>query len=163
MNETTITAQPDTPFIDVVREFDATPVQVFRAWTDPDLIVQWLGPYGVTVELIEYDVTPGGRYRYVHRDADGEYGFRGVFHTVVANQRIVQTFQYDGWPDEVSLEMLTFEDLGGRIRVRTRSVFPSVQSRDGMIASGMEHGLRDSMARLEKVLCPARRVLEENW
>lgn len=152
MNETTITAQPNTPFIDVVREFDATPAQVYRAWTDPDLIPQWLGPNGVTVELIEYDATPGGRYRYIHRDADGEYGFRGVFHTVVANKQIVQTFQYDGWPNDVSLETLIFEDLGGRTRVRTHSVFPSVESRDGMIASGMENGLRDSMARLEKVL-----------
>jgi uncharacterized protein YndB with AHSA1/START domain len=152
MNETTITAQPDTPFIDVVREFDATPAQVYRAWTDPDLIPSWLGPDGVTMELIEYDVTPGGRYRYVHRDADGEYGFRGVFHTVVANERIVQTFQYDGWPDDVSLETLTFEDLGGRTRVHTHSVFPSVRSRDGMIDSGMEKGVRDSMARLAEVL-----------
>ncbi|GLY68010.1 SRPBCC family protein [Amycolatopsis taiwanensis] len=152
MNETTITAQPDTPFIDVVREFDATPAQVYRAWTDPDLIPQWMGPHGFTMELIEYDATTGGRYRYVHRDADGEYGFRGVFHTVVANKRIVQTFQYDGRPNDVSLESLTFEDLGGRTRVRTRSVFPSVESRDGAIASGMENGLRDSMARLEKVL-----------
>lgn len=152
MNETTITAQPGTPFIDVVREFDATPAQVYRAWTDPDLIPRWLGPDGVTVELIEYDAAPGGRYRYVHRDADGEYSFRGVFHTVVAGKQIVQTFQYDAWPDDVSLEMLTFEDLGGRTRVRTHSVFPSVWSRDQMIASGMEHGVRDSMARLEKVL-----------
>jgi uncharacterized protein YndB with AHSA1/START domain len=152
MNETTITAQPDTPFIDVVREFDATPAQVYRAWTDPDIIPQWLRPDGVTMELIEYDATPGGCYRYVHRDAGGEYRFRGVFHTVVANERIVQTFQYDGWPDDVSLETLTFEDLGGRTRVCTHSVFPSVRSRDGMIASGMEAGLRDSMARLEEVL-----------
>ena len=152
MNETTITAQPGTPFIDVVREFDATPAQVYRAWTDPDLIPRWLGPDGVTVELIEYDAAPGGRYRYVHRDADGEYSFRGVFHTAVAGKQIVQTFQYDARPDDVSLEMLTFEDLGGRTRVRTHSVFPSVQSRDQMIASGMEHGVRDSMARLEKVL-----------
>jgi uncharacterized protein YndB with AHSA1/START domain len=152
MNETTITAQPDTPFIDVVREFDAPPAQVYRAWTDPDLIPQWMGPIGITMELIEYDVSPGGRYRYIHRDADGEYGFRGVFHTVVANERIVQTFQYDGWPDDVSLETLTFEDLGGRTRVRTHSVFPSVESRDGMIASGMEKGVRDSTTRLAEVL-----------
>ncbi|GAB3974637.1 SRPBCC family protein [Actinoallomurus acanthiterrae] len=152
MNETTITAQPGTPFIDIVREFDATPAQVFRAWTDPDLVPQWLGPAGTTTTVIEYDATPGGRYSYVHRDASGEYGFRGVFHTVVANERIVQTFQYDGWPNDVSLDTLTFEDLGGRTRVRTHSVFPSVESRDAMVESGMEHGVRDSMSRLDKLL-----------
>ena len=152
MNETTITAQPGTPFIDVARDFDATPAQVYRAWTDPEIVPQWMGPHGITMEVIEYDVTPGGRYRYIHRDADGEYAFRGVFHTAVANERIVQTFQYDAWPDDVSLETLTLEDLGGRTRVRTHTVFPSVESRDRMIASGMVNGLRDAMARLEKVL-----------
>lgn len=152
MNETTITAQPGTPFIDVVREFDATPAQVFRAWTDPELVPQWLGPADTTVNLIEYNATPGGRYNYVHRDEAGEYVFRGVFHAVEANQRIVQTFQYDGWPNDVSLETLTFEDLGGRTRVHTHSVFPSVESRDAMIESGMERGVRDSMSRLDEVL-----------
>ena len=152
MNETTITAQPGTPFIDIVREFDATPARVFRAWTDPELIPQWLGPSTTTATMIEYNATPGGRYSYVHRDESGEYTFRGVFHAVVANERIVQTFQYDGWPNDVSLETLTFEDLGGRTRVHTHSVFPSVASRDAMIESGMEHGVRDSMSRLDKVL-----------
>ncbi|MGH3863829.1 SRPBCC family protein [Actinokineospora sp.] len=152
MNETTITTPPGTPFIDVVREFDASPAKVFRAWTDPELVPQWLGPVGTTMTLVEYDATTGGRYSYVHRDESGEYSFRGVFHAVVANERIVQTFQYDGWPDDVSIETLTFEDLGGRTRVRTHSVFPSVESRDAMIESGMEHGLRDSMSRLDEVL-----------
>ncbi|GAA3418679.1 SRPBCC family protein [Streptosporangium vulgare] len=152
MNETTITAQPGTPFIDIVREFDAPPALVFRAWTDPELVPQWLGASGTTTTLIEYEVVPGGRYSYVHRDRAGEHGFRGVFHTVVAGERIVQTFQYDGRPHDVSLETLIFEDLGGRTRVRTHAVFGSVDSRDAMIESGMEHGVRDSMARLDRLL-----------
>lgn len=152
MNETTITAQPGTPFIDIVREFDAPPALVFRAWTDPELVPQWLGPSGTTTTLIEYEVVPGGRYSYVHRDRAGEHGFHGVFHTVVAGERIVQTFQYDGRPHDVSLETLIFEDLGGRTRVRTHAVFGSVDSRDAMIESGMEHGVRDSMARLDRLL-----------
>jgi uncharacterized protein YndB with AHSA1/START domain len=152
VNETTITAAPGTPFIDIVREFEATPAQVFRAWTDPEIVPQWLGPDTMTMDLIEYNATPGGRYHYVHHDEAGDYVFRGVFHAVVANERIVQTFQYDGWPNDVSLETLTFEDLGGRTRVHTHSVFPSVQSRDAMVESGMEHGVHDSMSRLDKVL-----------
>ncbi|HEU5030565.1 MAG TPA: SRPBCC family protein [Spirillospora sp.] len=152
MNETTITARPGTPFIEIVREFDAPPSLVFRAWTDPELLPQWLGPAGTAMTVIEYDAVPGGSYSYIHRDQAGEYRFRGVFHTVVAGERIVQTFQYDGRPHDVSLETLTFEDLGGRTRVRTHAVFGSVESRDAMIESGMEHGVRDSMARLEQLL-----------
>lgn len=152
-NATTITAQPGTPFIDIVREFEATPAQVFRAATDPELIAQWLGPRELSLDVEEYDVRPGGSYRYVNRDADGnEYRFRGVFHTVDKDQRVVQTFEFEGAPGQVSLETATYEDLGGRTRLRTRSVFPSVEARDGMLASGMEHGVNDSYDKLAELL-----------
>ena len=126
---------------------------MFRAWTDPDLVPQWLGPRGLTMKLFEYDASPGGSYHYVHADDRGEYGFRGVFHNVVPGELIVQTFEYDGAPTQVSLDTMTFEDLGGgRTRVHSRTVFPTVEGRDAMVASGMEHGLRDSMDRLDEVL-----------
>jgi uncharacterized protein YndB with AHSA1/START domain len=86
-NPTTITARPGTPFIDITREFDATPAQVFRAATDPALIARWLGPRSLSMDIEECDGRPGGTYRYVNRDADGtEYRFRGVFHTVAKNE-----------------------------------------------------------------------------
>jgi uncharacterized protein YndB with AHSA1/START domain len=148
-NPTTITAQPGTPFIDISREFEATPAQVFRAATDPDLlVVQWLGPRDLEMEVVEYDVRPGGSYRYIHRRAGEEYAFRGVFHTVTKDECVVQTFEFEGAPGQVSLETATYEDLGGRTRLRTRSVFPSVEARDAMLASGMEHGVNDSYDKL---------------
>lgn len=153
MNETTITAQPGTPFIEVVREFDAPRERVFRAWTDPELVPQWLlGPRGMTMKLFEFDASPGGSYRYVHTDDSGEYRFHGVFHNVVPDELIIQTFEYEGTPNQVSLETMTFEDLGGRTRVHSRSVYTTVENRDAMIASGMENGVRESMRRLEEVL-----------
>jgi uncharacterized protein YndB with AHSA1/START domain len=152
-NPTTITAQPGTPFIDITREFDATPAQVFRAATDPELIARWLGPRSLSMDIEEYDCRPGGAYRYVNRDADGtEYRFRGVFHTVARNECVVQTFEYEGAPGQVSLETVTYEDLGGRTRLRTRSVFPSVEARDAMLASGMEHGVNDSYDKLAELV-----------
>jgi uncharacterized protein YndB with AHSA1/START domain len=152
-NPTTITAQPDTPFIDIEREFEATPAQVFHAATDPDLVAQWLGPRELSLDIVEYDARSGGSYRYVNRDADGqEYRFRGVFHSVTKNEQVVQTFEYEGAPGQVSLETATYEDLGGRTRLRTRSVFPSVEARDAMLASGMEHGVNDSYERLAELL-----------
>ncbi|MUN37626.1 SRPBCC family protein [Actinomadura litoris] len=152
MNETTITARPGTPFIDTVREFDAPAGLVFRALTDPELIPRWLGSSTMTTEVVEYEVRPGGRYSYIHRGGGGEHRFHGVFHAVVADERIVQTFQYDGRPDEVSLETLTFANLGDRTRMHIHAVHGSVEARDAMIESGMEHGVRDSMARLEHLL-----------
>ena len=152
-NPTTITAPPGTPFIEITREFEATPAQVFRASMDPELVTQWLGPRHLAMRVIEYDVRPGGRYQYVHVDDEGnEYGFHGVFHTVTENEFVVQTFEFEGAPGQVSLETATYEDLGGRTRLRTRSVFPSVEARDGMVASGMETGVVDSMDRLDDLL-----------
>jgi uncharacterized protein YndB with AHSA1/START domain len=152
-NPTTITAQPGTPFVQVTRDFEATPAQLFRVQTDPDLVAQWLGPRNLQMEVEEYDVRPGGRYRYIHRDADGgEYAFRGVFHTVEQDTLVIQTFEWEGAPGEVCLERAIYEKTDSGVRLRTQSVFPSVESRDAAVKSGMEYGIRDSMDRLAELL-----------
>ncbi|WP_329051523.1 SRPBCC family protein [Amycolatopsis sp. NBC_01488] len=148
---TTITARPGTPFVEVTREFAAPPSAVFRAHTDPELIVRWLGPHGMEMELLEFDARSGGAYEYIHRDERGEHRFRGVYHTV-SPDRIIQTFEFLGAPGEVSLDSLTLTDLGGRTRVVTRSVFPSTEARDAALESGMSRGIAESFERLDKVL-----------
>jgi uncharacterized protein YndB with AHSA1/START domain len=153
-NPTTITATPGEPFIAVEREFDAPPGRVFRAHTDPDLVARWLGPRERTMRVDRYDVRTGGGYRYVHQ-APGrpDAAFRGVFHSVEPDRRIIQTFEWEGAPGEVCLESVSFAALtDGRTRLVTRSVFPSVQARDAAVASGMEHGVNDSMDRLAELL-----------
>ena len=160
MNPTTITAQPGTPYIDVVREFDAAPELVFRAYTDPELVARWLGPRGMQMEVLEFDARTGGGYRYVHRSREGEFRFRGVFHTVLPDRLIVQTFEYEGMPEQVSLETARFADVDGRTRLTTRQVFCSVEQRDEMVAAGMENGVRDSMDRLAELLRPGRVVVD---
>lgn len=152
-NETQIVADPGLPTIVITREFEAPPERVFRAYTEPDLVRQWLGPRRYTMEIDEYDARTGGSYRFVHRAGDDtEYAFRGVFHEVRPTERIVQTFTYLGYPDGVSLETAVFEDLDGRTRVTTTSVMDTLEARDAMIASGMEGGLRESHERLDELL-----------
>ena len=151
-NETRIVADPALPTIEITREFDAPPERVFRAYTDPDLVVQWLGPRRLEMRIETYDARSGGSYRYLHRDTDGtEYGFHGVFHEVRPD-RIVQTWTFEGYPDGVSLETATFEDLGGRTRVRTLSLVESLEERDAIIASGMEGGVVEGYERLDDLL-----------
>lgn len=77
-----------------------------------DAVAQWLGPRGLQMKIEEYDLRTGGSYRYEHSDDSGSYRFASVFHTVRENEFIVQTFEYLGFPDVVSLETLTFVDLG---------------------------------------------------
>jgi uncharacterized protein YndB with AHSA1/START domain len=95
------------------------------------------------------DARPGGSWRWVQSDGDGNtYGFRGVFHDVVAPERIVQTFEFDGVPGHVSLESAVFEAQGGKTRVTMHSVYQSVEDRDGMAGSGMGEGMNEGFDRL---------------
>jgi uncharacterized protein YndB with AHSA1/START domain len=153
MSKTEITAEPGMPQITITREFDAPRGLVFRAFTDPELLVQWLGPRDLTLTVDRYDVRDGGRWRYLHTDAQGNtYGFHGVFHGDPSPDAIVQTFEFEGVPGHVKLDTTTLEQRDGATLVRTVSAFTSTADRDAMIASGMERGVRDSGERLEELL-----------
>jgi uncharacterized protein YndB with AHSA1/START domain len=154
-NPTIIEAPEGTPFLDVTRDFDATPALVFRAFTDPKLVARWLGPRDLDMDVEEFDVRPGGRYRYIHHGGhlgDQRAAFHGVFHTVEPDRLIIQTFEYEGVPNEVKLDILSIEEADGKTRVTTHSVFPSVEAREGALASGMTAGIQDSMERLTELL-----------
>ena len=151
--ETTIEVDPDVPLVRIVREFDAPPEKVFRAHTDPELVVQWLGPRDLTMEIDHYDCRTGGSYRYLHIRGDEEYGFHGSFHEVRPGELIVQTFTFEGMPDGVALERQVLEDLGdGRTRLTATSLVDSFEDRDAFVASGMEHGVREGYERLDELL-----------
>ena len=157
MTKTQIDAPAGVPFIDITREFDAPRELVFRAYSDPELIVQWLGPRKYTMDLDAWDVRDGGTWRYTHRDEQGNaYGFHGVFHGDQSADGMVQTFEFDGWPGHVSLESITFEDRGGKTVIHNHSTYQSVADRDGMIESGMEEGMNDGFDRLDEVLAKLR-------
>jgi uncharacterized protein YndB with AHSA1/START domain len=153
MSKTGITAEPGMLQIIITREFDAPRDLVFRAHTDPGLLVQWLGPRDLTLTIDRYDVRDGGRWRYAHTDAHGNaYAFHGVFHGDPSPQLIVQTSEFEGAPGHVKLDTTTLEQRGGKTLVRTVSTFGSVADRDAMIASGVERGARDSGERLQELL-----------
>jgi len=153
-NPVTITAPEGLPFIDIEREFDAPVEAVFDAHRDPALVKQWLGPSGYEMTIERWDFVPQGGYRYIHTNPEGEsFAFNGVFHSVRENEFAIQTFEFEGYPDVVAIESATFEDLGGgRSRLKIHSVYPDVASRDGMVASGMENGVRDGYARLDDLV-----------
>jgi uncharacterized protein YndB with AHSA1/START domain len=153
-NPVTITAPEGVPFVEIVREFDAPVEAVYNAYADPKLVKQWLGPNGYDMQIDTYDLESGGRYRYVHTNPAGDsFAFNGVFHRARPNELIIQTFEWEGMPDQVSIETVRFEDLGGgRSRIVGQSVFPSVEGRDGMIENGMETGVVEGYERLDAVL-----------
>lgn len=153
MADVQISVPPGTPQIVATVDFEAPRLLVYRAFLEPDLLSQWLGPRRVTMTIDEYDPRDGGRYRYTHHDADGNtYTFHGVFHGDPSLDGAVQTFEYEGAPGHVSLETLTLEERDGRTYVQTSSVYQSVEDRDAMVEAGMGTGVTESMERLEALL-----------
>jgi uncharacterized protein YndB with AHSA1/START domain len=155
-NQTKITAESEKQELFITREFDAPRELVFKAYTHPDLFVQWMGPKDLIISLERFEAKEGGMWRFIHGDSSGNnFGFHGVFHEIKSPERIVQTFEYEGLPEggHVSLETAEFEALEeGRTRVRGHSVFQSVADRDGMLKAGMEKGLNESFDRLDELL-----------
>jgi len=157
MAKTQIDAPAGVPFIDMSREFDAPRHLVFRAYTDPELLVQWLGPRKYKMAVESWDVRDGGKWRYINSDGDGnEWGFHGVFHGDQTPDGMVQTFEFEGWPGNVSLESLIFEEKDGKTVVRNHSVYQTVQARDAMIESGMEGGVNEGFDRLDELISRLR-------
>jgi len=153
MTKLNVVAEPGTHQIIITRDFDAPRELVFKAMTDPALVPQWWGPHSVTTTVDRMETKPGGTWRYVQRDADGqEYGFRGVYHDVAAPERLVYTFEFELMPGHVLLETITLEEHDGKTRMTDNSVFQSVEDRDGMVASGMEQGAAESWDRLDEIL-----------
>jgi uncharacterized protein YndB with AHSA1/START domain len=152
ITEATIEADENLPIIRLTRDFVATPAQLLRAHTDPEIFARWVGPNGMETRVVEWDARTGGAWRYVAGRDGEEYGFRGCFHEV-GPERIVQTFTYEGEPNGVALETLTFEDLGdGRTRLHAQSLVDSFEGRDAWLASGMEVGVNEGYAKLDEML-----------
>jgi uncharacterized protein YndB with AHSA1/START domain len=135
------------------RVFNAPRRRLFQAYTDPKLIPKWWGPRSQTTRVDAMDVRKGGKWRYVSRDTDGtDYGFHGEYKEVVPPERLVSTFEFEGMPGHVVDEVATFEDLGNKTRLTITSQFASIEDLEGMLASGMESGARETWDRLAELL-----------
>ena len=136
------------------RVFDAPRDLIFEVMTDPKHIPQWWGKREHTTIVDKMDVRAGGLWRYVQRDQQGnEFAFHGVYHSITAPERVIDTFEFEGMPGHVILETMILEaQANGKTRLTVSSVFQSVADRDEMLSSGMEEGANESYDRLEELL-----------
>ena len=138
--------------IRIERVFNAPLDKVWRAFMEPDLIKQWWGR-GNELVIEKFEPVRGGHWRFVERSDHGEHGFEGRYREVTPKSRISYTFEWDGMPGHVCVDEAVFEEIeGGRTRIMTVSTFMTGEDRDGMIQSGMEGGLNESYAALDRVL-----------
>ena len=158
-SSTTKVTLPSDLEILITREFDAPRDVVYKAMTDPKLIPQWWGPRSEATIVDKMDVRPGGAWRFVSTGTDGsKNAFRGEYRELVPGEKIVQTFEWEPMAGHISVETATLSALpDGRTLLTTVSVFSSKEDRDGMVASGMEGGLRETYDRFDEVLASLNR------
>jgi uncharacterized protein YndB with AHSA1/START domain len=154
VHEAEIIVHADMPAVTIIREFDAPPNKVFRAHTDPELFVRWVGPDSLESSTVDvWDCRTGGEWRYVSTHGGDEHWFRGTFHEVRPSELIVQTFCYEPYGDSVALEKLVLEDLGdGRTRLVATSIADSYEQRDAFVSSGMDVGVQEGYRKLDALL-----------
>jgi len=144
---------PSDQEVVITRIFDAPRELVFKASTDPNLIPQWWGPKRYTTTVEKMDVKPGGVWRFIQHDQDGnKYAFNGVYREISPPEREVHTFEFEGMPGHVMLETSMFEEFEGKTKLTVTDLFQTVEDRDGMFNSGMKEGATESMDRLEELL-----------
>jgi len=155
---------PSDREICITRVFDAPAELVFRAWTTAELVRQWWGWDTSALVVCAIDRRGGGGWRYVTREADGtELGWHGTYLEIDEPRRLVSTEVFEGYPDGESHNTLTLtEGDDGTTLLTVLVVHPSVEHRDGHLASGMERGMQHTVDRLEDLLvtlsapdCPA--------
>ena len=152
---------PSDREVKVTRSFRAPRPLVYRAYTEPQLVRQWLlGPPGWSMPVCEMDVRVGGNFRWRWRSEDGgnEFGFTGTFREVQPSSKLVHTEAYDpgtvgdGYPGNDAIVTVTFVEDGGFTTVTTLIDFGSKEARDAAVATGMTDGMEQSYQLLDRLL-----------
>lgn len=133
------------------RIFDAPRELVFEAYTKAEHMEKWWGADRYKNTIIEFDARAGGKWKITSSGEDGSFTFFGDFIEVTPPSKLVWTFGFEDYPP--CTEHMTFEDLGdGTTRVTNRSVYPTMDSRNGMLETDMEEGANESYVRLDALL-----------
>ena len=160
MNRTSLERASDRELV-ITRTFNAPPAIVFDAWTRAEFVRRWWAPksLGVTMVSCEADVRVGGRYRYVLKPpGSDQFAFSGTYREVTPCSRLVYTTFFEpnlvppSSDDEAAIVTVTFEADGDRTHMVARELYPSKAVLDGVLASGMEHGLRETLDLLDELV-----------
>jgi uncharacterized protein YndB with AHSA1/START domain len=159
VNKTTVERSSDRELL-ITRSFNAPPRIVFDAWTKPELLKRWWAPkaLGVTLFTCDADLRVGGRYRYVvGHDEAKPLARNGWYKELVPYTRLVYTQIFEPMPEAgEGVITTTFEDIseGSRkqTRVVSRELFPTKEVLEGVLASGMEKGMRATLEQLEELV-----------
>ncbi len=128
-------AAPADRLVVITRVFDAPRSLVFKAWTDPERLMQWWGPKGFTTSVLKLDLHQDGAWRFRMRSPNGTDEWqRGVYCEIVEPERLVFTYAFEdasGKPGHETMVTVSFADEGAKTRLTVHhAVFESVAVRD---------------------------------
>ena len=154
--KTQVIAEKDKQELFIIREFDIPRNNVFQAFTDPEILVQFFAPFDYTMHFNYHDYRTGGNYSWYNKNKEGKTlcTFKGVIHEISSPERIIQTSEFMESPQRGNaiLEIIIFEELqNNRTKITIHDICPSVDIRDTMITSGREKGLSNIFHKLDKL------------
>jgi len=138
------------PVMHLARVFDAPRELVWDCFTRAEHIANWWGPRKYTINVEQFDVRPGGKWRVSHSDSAKTITFFGEYREVMKPERLSRTFCFGDFPPIE--ESYAFHDEGGKTRVVCTQRYPNVMARDMMAKSGAAEGGRESFERLDALL-----------
>jgi len=153
MGKTRFIVKPKEKKIIIERILNAPRELVFKAYTEAEHIKNWWGPRELKTTIDKMEVRPGGVWRFIQHDAEGnEFAFNGVYKEIIVPEKIVLTFEFEGMPGHVLIQTVSLEDVNGKTKLTTTSLYESLKDLEGMLGSGMEKGSTESMERLSELL-----------
>jgi uncharacterized protein YndB with AHSA1/START domain len=154
MANSTFTVDKEKLEVRTERVFDTSPARLFKAYSDPEQILQWWGPRRMTMRIDKMDFRVGGIWRFIHIDPEGkEYAFNGIYKEIDEPNKIVDTFEYEPMPGHGLVETITFEEQpDGKTKLTVSSRYDSLDDLEGMVSMGMEKGQTESMERLSELV-----------
>ncbi|MGQ3014827.1 MAG: SRPBCC domain-containing protein [Flavobacteriales bacterium] len=147
--KTKLHAPEGTQDLDITREFDLPLELLFKAYTEADIVTQWMG-----TRVLQLESRAQGAYRFETRDADGKLLFsaHGVIHDCVPDTRITRTFEMGNTSFPAQLEFLEFEALpGGRSKLHIHIVYRSAEDRANALRLPFAHGISMAHDRLQEI------------
>lgn len=147
--KTKINAEEGKQDIIITREFDLPIELLFKAYTEPDLIEQWMG-----TKVMKLDNKKHGSYQF-ETSHNGTLVFKanGTIHEFLPNQKIIRTFEMENMPIGVQLEFLEFEKLSENTsRLNMQVIYKSVEHREQQLKMPFAYGLNMAHNQLQETL-----------
>ena len=139
--------------VQLTRLVNAPRERVWQAWADPQQFVQWFAPKPFQLIIRKLDFRVGGKFDMAMRGPDGsDFPFTGTYREITPPAKIYWSGEFPGGPQDQISTVVTFQEQGGKTKLTDKSVYQSVEDRDGMLESGMESGAAETMDRLEELL-----------